>query len=135
MPAEHMGVGARVQGLWRFYAILLERPDKPLLVRVRDGARTLLGETSFAWSSEKADRFVVEADVRRISAAVDGVRLAACDDTDEAFVDSGVAIIIQGGAASTDEMLVAPVHRAPTHVRDSNPQGPFENSARRTRSK
>ena len=94
-------------------------PARRRPVRVRDGARTLLAETSFAWSFEKAYKFVVEADGSKISAAVDGVRLAACDDTDDAFVDSGVAIIIQGGAASTNEMLVAPVHHAPTHVEPS----------------
>ena len=38
--AQHMGVGVRIQGLRRFYAVLLERPDKLLLVRVRDGATT-----------------------------------------------------------------------------------------------
>ena len=112
--AEHMGVGIRVQGLRRFCAILLERPDKLLLVRVRDGARTLLAETSFAWSFEKSYKFVIEADGRVISASVDGVRLAARDDTDEALLDGGVAIIIEGGAVSTDEVLVAKVHRAST---------------------
>jgi hypothetical protein len=115
-----VGVGVRVQGLRRFYAVLLEHPDKLLLVRVRDGATTLLAETSFAWSFEKPYKFIVEADGRRISGAVDGVQLEARDDTGEAFVDGGVAIIIQGGAASTDEMLVAPVHRTRTHVEPSS---------------
>jgi ADP-ribosylglycohydrolase len=114
--AEHMGVGVRVQGLRRFYAVLLERPDKLLLVRVRDGARSLLAEASFAWSFEKPYKFIVEADGRRISGTVDGVHLEARDDTEEALIEGGAAIIIQGGAASTDELLVAPVHRAPTHV-------------------
>jgi ADP-ribosylglycohydrolase len=114
--AEHMGVGVRVQGLRRFYAVLLDRPDKLLLVRVRDGATTLLAQASFAWSFEKLYKFVVEADGRGIRATVDGVSLAARDDTDEALLDGGVAIIIQGGAASTDELLVAPVHRPPTRV-------------------
>jgi hypothetical protein len=118
--AERMGVGVRAQGLRRFYAVLLERPDKLLLVCVRDGATTLLAETSFAWSFERPYKFVVEADGRRISATVDGVRVTARDDTDEAFVDGGVATIIQGGAASTDETLVAPVHHAPTHVEPSS---------------
>jgi hypothetical protein len=118
--AERMGVGVRAQGLRRFYAVLLERPDKLLLVCVRDGATTLLAETSFAWSFEKPYKFVVEADGRRISATVDGVRVTARDDTDEAFVDGGVAMIIQGGAASTDEMLVGPVDHAPTHVERSS---------------
>jgi ADP-ribosylglycohydrolase len=114
--AKRMGVGVRVQGLRRFYAVLLDRPDKLLVVRRRDGSTTILAEASFAWSFERLYEFVVEADGRGISATVDGVKLAARDDTDEAFVDGGVAIIIQGGAASTDEMLVAPVHRTPTHV-------------------
>jgi ADP-ribosylglycohydrolase len=114
--AEHMGVGVRVQGLRRFYAVLLDRPDKLLLVRVRDGAKTLLAEMPFAWSFERSYKFVVEADGREISASVDGARLAARDDADEAFVDGGVAIIINGGAASTDEVLVAPVYCVPTYV-------------------
>jgi hypothetical protein len=78
------------------------------LVRVRDGETTLLAETAFAWSFEKPYEFVVEADGRRISAAVDGVRLAARDDSDEALADGGAAMIIQGGAVSTDEVVVAP---------------------------
>jgi ADP-ribosylglycohydrolase len=105
--AEHMGVGVRVQGLRRFYAVLLERPNTLRLVRVRDGATTLLAEASFAWSFEKPYTFVVEVSGRRISAAVDGVRLEARDDTEEALVDGGVALIIQGGAASTNEVGVA----------------------------
>jgi hypothetical protein len=110
--AEHMGVGVRVQGLRRFYAVLLERPDKLRLIRVRNGATTLLAEASFAWSFEQPYKFVVEVGGRRISAAVDGVRLEARDDTEEALVDGGVALIIQGGAASTNEVVVAPAREA-----------------------
>ncbi len=111
--AEHMGGGVRVQGLRRFYAVLLERPDKLLLARVRDGETTLLAETAFHWSFEKPHQFVVEADGRRILAAVDGVRLAARDDSDEALTDGGAAIIIQGGAVSTDEVVIAPTQGSP----------------------
>jgi ADP-ribosylglycohydrolase len=111
--AGHMGVGVRVQGLRRFYAVLLQRPDKLRLVRVRDGETTVLAETAFAWAFEKPYRFIVEVDGRRISAAVDGVRLAALDNSVEALVDGGVAMIVQGGAASTDEVIVARARAAP----------------------
>ena len=94
--AEHMGGGVRVQGLRRFYAVLLERPDKLLLARVRDGETTLLAETAFHWSFEKPHQFVVEADGRRILAAVDGVRLAARDDSDEALTDGGPQSLFRG---------------------------------------
>ena len=93
-----MGVGVRVQGLRRFYAVLLERPDRLLLVRVRDGKTTLLAETAFHWSFEKPYQFVVEADGPRILATVDGVLLAARDDSDEALGDGGAAMIIHGGS-------------------------------------
>ena len=64
--AEHAGVGVRVQGLRRFYAVLLVRPNALRLVRVRDGATTVLAEAPFAWSFERPYHFVVEADGREI---------------------------------------------------------------------
>jgi ADP-ribosylglycohydrolase len=117
--AQHMGVGVRVQGLRRFYAVLLKRPDKLLLVRARDGVTTVLAETFFAWSFEKPYRFVVEVGGQRISAAVDGVQLVARDDTAEALVDGGVALIVRGGAASTDEMVVKPAQETPKRAETS----------------
>ena len=81
-----MGVGVRVQGLRRFYALLLVRPNVLRLVRVRDGETTILAEAPFAWSFEKPYKFVVEVEGPSIAAAVDGVRLAARDDSEEALI-------------------------------------------------
>ena len=50
--AEHAGIGVRVQGLRRYYALLLVRPDLVRLVRMRDGAVTVLAERALAWSFE-----------------------------------------------------------------------------------
>jgi hypothetical protein len=106
--AEHAGVGVRVQGLRRYYAVLLARPGVLRLVRVRDANMTVLAETSFEWSFERPYRFIVEAVGRTIEAVVDGVRLAARDDNEATLADGGIALIIQGGAASSNEVLVAP---------------------------
>ncbi len=111
--AEHAGIGVRVQGLRRCYAVLLVRPNVLRLIRARDGVVTVLAETPFAWSFERPYAFVVEAVGRDLSIAVDGVRLSARDDSEEAFEDGGVALIIAGGAASTDEILVAPPRSSP----------------------
>ena len=108
--AEHAGVGVRVQGLRRFYALLLVRPNVLRLVRVRDGERTVLAEAPFEWSFETPYRFIIEAVGPTIEVAVGGVRLHALDDSEEAIADGGVALIIEGGAASSDEILVAPPH-------------------------
>jgi ADP-ribosylglycohydrolase len=110
--AQHVGVGIRVQGLRRYYAVLLVRPDVLRLVRVRDGNITVLGETPFAWSFEKPYRFIVEAIGRTIELTVDGARMSAHDDSKAALADGGIALIIQGGAASSNEVLVGPPERS-----------------------
>ena len=106
--AEHAGVGVRVQGLRRYYAALLVRPNVLRLLRARDGVTTVLAEAPFAWTFERPYHFVVEVVGGAIEVVVDGVRLSARDDGDEALADGGVALIIAGGAASTDEVLIAP---------------------------
>ena len=111
--AERAGIGVRVQGLRRYYAVLLVRPNVLQLIRARDGETTVLAEMRFAWSFEMPYRFLVETVGRTIEVAVDGVRLSAHDDSERAIADGGVAMIIEGGAASSDEIIVAPPRASP----------------------
>jgi hypothetical protein len=106
--AEHAGVGVRVQGLRRFYAVLLVRPNVLRLIRARDGETTVLAEAAFEWSFDEPYHFTIETLGQDIAVAVDGVRLAARDDSEVAITDGGFALIVQGGSASTDEIWVAP---------------------------
>jgi hypothetical protein len=106
--AEHAGIGFRVQGLRRFYSVLLVRPDVLRLMRIRDGQTTVLAEAPFAWSFERPYDFRIEAVGRAIEVSVNGVRLQARDESEQAFADGGVALIIEGGAVSSDEIRVAP---------------------------
>ncbi len=108
--AEYAGVGVRVQGLRRYYAVLLVRPNILRLIRTRDGVVTVLAETPFAWSFEQPYSFVAETVGRSLLVAVDGVRLSARDDSEDALADGGVALIIAGGAASTNEICMVPPH-------------------------
>jgi len=122
--AEHAGIGVRVQGLRRFYAVFLVRSNVLRLVRARDSERTILAQTPFEWSFERPYHFILETVGRTIEVAVDGVRLAARDDSDGAIANGGVALIIEGGAASSDEILVAPPHSSlpetsEVHARES----------------
>jgi ADP-ribosylglycohydrolase len=118
--AEYAGVGVRVQGLRRYYAVLLVRPDRMRLVRVHDGAVSVLAESSFAWSFETPYAFIVQVSGAVIEASVDGVQLRADDEDPLALADGGVALILQGGACSCDAVLVAPLLGAPDAL--SNPR-------------
>ncbi len=90
------GLAARVQGLRRYYAILLESKDRVRLVKVRDDERTILAEAAFAWSLEKAYDFSMEVRGREIVARVDGVGLKASDDA-APFEDGGIRAYHRGG--------------------------------------
>jgi ADP-ribosylglycohydrolase len=113
--ADHAGIGVRVQGLRRFYAALLVRPDVLRLVRVRDGETRVLAEAPFVWTFEKPYEFRIEAVGPTIEISVDGVSLQARDESPHAIADGGVALIIEGGAASCNEILVAPPGSTPRY--------------------
>jgi ADP-ribosylglycohydrolase len=103
--AAYAGVGVRVQGLRRYYAALLVRPDVFRIVKVFDGAVTTLAETSFAWDFETPYPFVVEVAGSQLRGSIGAVDLITTDDD---LADGGVALVISGGALSCDEIRVTP---------------------------
>ena len=111
--AEHAGIGVRVQGLRRYYAVLLMRPGLVRLVRTFDGVVTTLAETSLELSMETPYDVAVEVSGREIETRVAGVALKARDESPFALDNGGVALIVRGGACSCDAVAVAPPHSVP----------------------
>jgi ADP-ribosylglycohydrolase len=105
---EGAGLAARVQGLRRYYAVVLEPGGKARLIKVRDNERKVLAEAPFPWTLEKAYQFSIEAHGDEIVARVDGAQLRAKDETTP-FADGGIGLIIAEGAVSTDLVEVAPL--------------------------
>ena len=112
--ADHAGLGVRVQGLRRYYAILLVRPNVMRIVRAYDGETTILAETPFDWSFDTAYPFEVEVADRRIACRIGALALEAHDNAPHALRDGGVALVLAGGALSTNEIRIAPVAARPS---------------------
>jgi ADP-ribosylglycohydrolase len=106
--ADHAGLGLRVQGLRRYYGVLLLRPNTLAIVRVYDGARTILAETPFDWTFDIAYPFEAEVAGRRITCKIGAIALEAEDDGPQALRDGGVALVLAKGALSTDEIRITP---------------------------
>jgi ADP-ribosylglycohydrolase len=102
------GLAARVQGIRRYYAVMLEPGNKARLIKRRDDERTVMAEAPFPWTLERAYRFSIEARGNEIIARIDGAQLRAKDDA-MPFADGGIGLVIQEGAASTDLVEVAPL--------------------------
>jgi ADP-ribosylglycohydrolase len=99
------GLAARVQGLRRYYALLLEADERVRLVKIRDDARIVLAEVPCRWTLEKAIALELEVRGAMIAGAVDGsIVLRATDSSATPFENGGVGLVITEGALSTDQI-------------------------------
>jgi ADP-ribosylglycohydrolase len=104
------GLAARVQGLRRYYALLLEVDDHLRLIKMRDDVRIVLAEAPCRWTLEKEISLALEVRGVAIVGTVDGtVVLEATDCSTTPFENGGVGLVITEGALSTDQIDLEPL--------------------------
>jgi ADP-ribosylglycohydrolase len=106
--ASAAGIAARVQGLRRFYALLLCADGALRLVKALDGDR-LLGEHMLGCRFGESRRLQLRVAGRRITALVDGQEIFCLEDNDRPLESGGVALVCEEGRAATDEVRVQPL--------------------------
>jgi ADP-ribosylglycohydrolase len=103
--AKAFGLAARVQGLERYYALLLSNQNRIKLVKRLDG-ETVLAEKAFAWEFGRAyDLQIIVMDTR-ISASVDGALIFDVADSDRPMIGGGIALVCEEGRIGTNEVSV-----------------------------
>jgi ADP-ribosylglycohydrolase len=102
------GIAARVQGMRRFYALLLCNDQTVRLVKALDGD-TVLAETPLAWhfGRDYALRLVVQG--QTIIGYVDGQEVVRTVDKDRPLTGGGIALVVEEGRMATDAVTVGPV--------------------------
>ncbi len=112
MVVPHMacgaGVGARVQGMRRYYALLLAHDGRARLVKALDGD-TVLAETPFPWQLDGQYTMAITVAGNRIRASIDGRPLFDIQDTDRPLTGGGIALIAEEGHVEYGEVRVGPV--------------------------
>jgi hypothetical protein len=101
------GIGARVQGLRRYYALLLCRDNKVRLVKALDG-ETVLAETDFRWYLGGTYQLSLQVVGKRLTASVDGQTLFEVEDNSHPLTGGGVALICEEGRMASEEVIVQP---------------------------
>lgn len=102
--AHAFGVAVRVQGLRRYYALLLTAERTVRLVAFR-GDETVLAEAPYAWRLGEEQAFRLEARGATLRARVGEVELTA----DDAALDGGAcALVIEEGSVSCLSVGVEP---------------------------
>lgn len=104
---EAGGIAVRVQGLQRYYALLLDH-DKTRIVRVLDG-ETVLAETDAGWSVERYYNLRLRVEGDKLTAFVNGEKALEAVDPDNALRGGAIALIAQTGLIYFDDVSVRPL--------------------------
>lgn len=98
------GLAARVQGMRRFYGLIL-RPDGVLQITKCLGGEEVLAETNIGWEfGDRLDlKFEVEGQILR--GFVGGKEVLKAND--EAFSDGGIALVAEDGRTATQRVEVS----------------------------
>ena len=102
------GIGARVQGLKRFYSLQLEKGNKVRLVKALDGD-AILGEKDFEWEIHSSYTLKMQVSGNRIKAWVDDQLQFDVVDEDKPLLGGGVAYVVDQGHISSQAMTVKPI--------------------------
>ena len=105
------GVAVRVQGLRRYYALLLtHRNGQPIaqLVKVLHD-ETVLAETAFEWSFGTGYELSLQVDGQRFQGAINGKPVFDLTDDEPTLSSGGIALVCEEGRVGTDAVQVAAV--------------------------
>jgi ADP-ribosylglycohydrolase len=105
--AAAAGIAARVQGLRRYYALLLRAGGKTQLVKVLDG-ETVLAEAALDWQLDQPYELRLQVRGTQIQGWVDGALLFDVRDEGLALDGGAVALICADGCVSADRIEVRP---------------------------
>jgi len=102
------GIGARVQGLKRFYSLQLVKGNKVRLVKALDGD-TILGEKEYDWDIHSTYSLKMQVAGNRIKAWVDGELLFDIVNEENPLLEGGVAFVVDQGHIASQSMTVQPI--------------------------
>jgi hypothetical protein len=104
-PAKSFGLAARVQGLTRFYALLLGPNQTLRLIRNYDGVQ-VLAEVPYKWNWSERYSFNLGVDGTTITGSLNGTELIRYHDPNTALLDGGIALVCEEGLIMTDEVVL-----------------------------
>ena len=102
------GIAARVQGMRRFYGLLLIQGNRLQLIKVMDGD-LVLGEVDFAWELNETYNLAMEVAGRQIRGWINGERVIEVDDDLDPLRGGGVAYVVARGQIESQAMRVKPL--------------------------
>jgi ADP-ribosylglycohydrolase len=105
---ENGGIAARVQGLGRYYALILANDGKARLMKALDGV-TVLAETDFDWKPETEYLLRLDVSGSHLTAWVDGQRVMEAEDHEMPLRSGGIGLLVTEGRIAAERVAVSPL--------------------------
>jgi ADP-ribosylglycohydrolase len=102
---QSFGLAMHVQGLNRYYALMLERPGKAKLVKSLDKP-TVLEETDFEWNLDQSYTFKLYQANGIVHAFIDDTPLFAVEETDQLLSNGAVGVLVEEGRILIKSVIV-----------------------------
>lgn len=106
--AKAAGIGVRVQGMRRYYALLLAAGGKARLVKACDGLN-ILAESDFSWEMGQDYTLRLQADGSRLQAWIDDQLLFDVKDSGQILEGGAAAFVLEEGHMMSDSLTIQPL--------------------------
>lgn len=103
------GIGVHVQGLNRFYGLLLCDDDKLRLIKAKENGDQILKEIQFIWESWKEYNLGLSVQDHQIIGYIDGEKVIEANDLVQPYLSGGVALIVDQGFLMANEVSIKPI--------------------------
>jgi hypothetical protein len=105
---RNAGIAARVQGMRRYYALLLGSDETVRLVKMDDTER-VLAEAPFAWKVFTPYTLSIEVSGEKITASVEGGPTLTASDAGTRLKGGGVGLVVEDGTLTCSGVRVRPL--------------------------
>ncbi len=101
------GIAARVQGMTRYYALLLVPGGKVRLVKAFEDIRQILTEALFDWQFEQPVSLSLQVEGNTLRARIDEQPLFTITDTNPVLENGGIALVVEQGCLEANAISVS----------------------------
>lgn len=105
---EAGGLAVRVQGLMRYYALLLGQ-ETTQLIRAFEGKDIVLAEVAGGWQWGQTYELTVQVRGNHLTALINGEMVLAAEDPDHAYEGGGIGLVAQVGRIGCHHVEVRPL--------------------------
>jgi hypothetical protein len=104
--AKNFGIAARIQGLRRYYALVLSNDQKLKLIKQDDTVETVLAETPFAWDVFTPVTFTLTVEGDNLTGSVNGGSTISATDPGSRLCCGGAGFVIEEGTMGSEAITI-----------------------------